>query len=58
MDSIASLRWHCSSACHRAPSSYRPRGSRFSRTVPLNKKGSWGMIASWDLGGQGLRLEM
>lgn len=51
---ITSLRWHCSRACHRAPSSCRPWGSRFSRTVPLNKKGSWGMTASWDLGtGQG-----
>lgn len=60
MAMATSLRWHCSRACHRALSSCRPWGSRFSRTVPLNKKGSWGMTASWDLGSKdmGARLEM
>lgn len=58
MATATSLRWHCSRACHRALSSCRPWGSRFSRTVPLNKKGSWGMTASWDLGSMdtGVRL--
>ena len=45
------LRWHWSSTSSSCWSGFRPHGSRFSLMVPLNRKGSWGIMASLDLQG-------
>lgn len=42
-------KWHCSKTWCKSSSVCCCWGSRFSRSVPLNKKGSWGIIANLDL---------
>ena len=42
-------RWQRSSRAHNSASERAPVGSRFKRTEPLKRNGSWGMMAKRDL---------